>query len=556
MDPSLRSYKVRILSPEEHIDELGGEEQVCVNFYDELGRDMDQRTYKKVLVKDVYDSIEKGEPIDLDNCYVFGLDLNTYRKEKGSEQDEWLLLPPFSARGCFFDHHYSTDLSGAHFTGEKVDLSGSAFAHGIVRFRKTRSPEGGMDLKGAWFGEGDLDLKFAEFQKGGVDLEDASFGKGRISFVNVEFGEGPINFRNAELGDGDLDFHFARFSSGNICFDGIVLGEGKLDMRKADFGDGRFDMRRAYVGEGDVLFDESEFRKGKVNFRSTIFGKGRLSFHMSDLGEGDVVFDKADFGEGSISFRRAKMERVSFRDCHIDHYMDLRVEKADRIDLSDTVVSGLIDLIPSGTVDIGVLYITRMRNLGQLYVDWKKNNVEGLIERQSETDHKEKADQYRILKQDFSSIGDYEAEDLAYVRFKRQERKAELKERTEQGIGPALYAYPLTAFQWLVFDKMGKYATSPLRVFISILVTYTAFSLAYAFLPPLIEGDIVKTQEGVETLNLLERGFYHSGVPFLTIGSGNYHPVGHFRWISTIEGFIGVFLMSYFTVAFVRKILR
>ncbi len=551
MRSSFHTY--RVFSDEEQED---GRDRVRIAFYDELGRESGSSAYPVVSPQELFEAIDAGKPIDLTGSYVHGFSLADFREQKGMEEGEEVELPPFSAREAFFDHERYTDLSGAHFTGEKVDMSGVCTATGEMRLSRTRFPEGGVDLRNAWFGKGDLDFKFAVFPKGGLDLENARFGKGTVSFVNAEFGDGPVNFKNAELGDGDLDLHFARFSKGNICFDNIGLGVGKMDLRKADLGDGRFDMRRAYVGEGDVLFDESEFRKGKVNFRSTTFGKGKLSFHMADLGEGDVVFDKADFGEGSISFRRARMDRVSFQDCHIDHYMDLRVAEAQSIDLKDTVVHGLIDMIPTHRMEVGMLYLIRMRNLGQLFLDWELNEVEGLIEGQSDSSAREKADQYRILKQDFSNIGEYDAEDRAYVRFKRHERVADLRERTEKGLMAALYAYPLAAFQWLVFDKMGKYATDPLRVFVSMLVLYILFSSAYAFLPPWIEGDIVKTREGVETLNNLERGFYHSGVPFLTIGSGNYHPVGHFRWISTIEGFMGVFLMSYFTVAFVRKILR
>ena len=555
MHSELRSYTVRSLDPEQHDDKVGGKDRVSISFYDALGREREQRHYKQVQPREVYDAIEQGSAIDLDGGYIFGLDLNVLRKEKGLEADEELHLPPLTAREAFFDHLHCTDLSGASFSGEKLDLAGASFAQGTVRFYKARLPEGGMDLSGAWFGEGDLDLKFAVFQEGGVDLEEASLGRGRISFVNAEFGDGAVNFRNAKLGDGDLDFHFARFSSGHVCFDGIELGEGKLDMRKADFGDGRFDMRRAYVGKGDVLFDESEFKKGKVNFRSTIFGNGDLSFRMADLGEGEVIFDKADFGEGNISFRKAGMERISFRDCHIDHYMDLRVAKAESIDLSDTVVRGLIDMIPTAQMEVGALYLIRVRNLGQLFIDWEANGVERLIEGQTGTTVREKADQYRVLKEDFTNIGQYESEDRAYVRFKRHERRAWLKECLQERPSNAVWAYPSAAFQWLVFDKMGKYATDPLRVLSSMLVVYTLFSLSYVLLPQFLDGDVTSTLEG-QDLSRLAMGFYHSAITFLTIGYGDYHPTGHFRWISGVEGFMGIFLTAYFTVAFVRKILR
>ncbi|MBK7710318.1 MAG: hypothetical protein IPJ37_04745 [Bacteroidales bacterium] len=41
-----------------------------------------------------------------------------------------------------------------------------------------------------------------------------------------------------------------------------------------------------------------------------------------------------------------------------------------------------------------------------------------------------------------------------------------------------------------------------------------------------------------------------------TIGYGDVYPVGLSRLVSGLEGFMGVFMMSYFTVAFVRKVLR
>jgi hypothetical protein len=54
----------------------------------------------------------------------------------------------------------------------------------------------------------------------------------------------------------------------------------------------------------------------------------------------------------------------------------------------------------------------------------------------------------------------------------------------------------------------------------------------------------------------MARAFYHSAITFLTIGYGDHYPYGSIRWVSSMEGFFGLFLMSYFTVAFVRKVLR
>ncbi len=57
-------------------------------------------------------------------------------------------------------------------------------------------------------------------------------------------------------------------------------------------------------------------------------------------------------------------------------------------------------------------------------------------------------------------------------------------------------------------------------------------------------------------MSLLGKAIYYSAITFLTIGYGDYYPLGASQWLAGIEGFIGLFLMSYFTVAFVRKVLR
>ena len=52
-------------------------------------------------------------------------------------------------------------------------------------------------------------------------------------------------------------------------------------------------------------------------------------------------------------------------------------------------------------------------------------------------------------------------------------------------------------------------------------------------------------------------GLYFSGITFLTIGYGEVMPMGFWgSFLAIVEGFIGMFLMSYFSVAVVRKTLR
>ncbi len=106
---------------------------------------------------------------------------------------------------------------------------------------------------------------------------------------------------------------------------------------------------------------------------------------------------------------------------------------------------------------------------------------------------------------------------------------------------------------------MGKFATDPMRVLSTMLITYLMFTFLYVILAEFGNVHIVSSLFASDDPNILKpigKAFYHSAITFLTIGYGDYYPDGIARWISSVEGFVGLFLMSYFTVAFVRKILR
>ena len=69
-------------------------------------------------------------------------------------------------------------------------------------------------------------------------------------------------------------------------------------------------------------------------------------------------------------------------------------------------------------------------------------------------------------------------------------------------------------------------------------------------------GKTVSAVGNPDNLTPLLQSFYHCAVTFFTIGYGDVYPQGLSRVVSGLEGFMGVFMMSYFTVAFVRKVLR
>lgn len=540
-----------------YLNDASGNNIVSIDFFNDLGAISEQKEYKLVSPEEIYERIEKGEEIHLDKSYVKNFSLNEYRKRKGLPERDYVALKNFTAIDAFIDCDYSTDFSFSKFEGGEVLFSKCKFSNGNLSFYKTQFGKGNIDFSDAFFGKGNIDFQFSEIEKGDFTLENAKFCDGLVSFVNINFGDGKINFKDVDFGKGKVDFHYSRFGKGAKTFDKCVFGQGDVDFRRVEFGGGRVDFKRVDFGDGNVYFDETEFKDGKVNFKSSVFGNGSLSFIMVDFGTEEANFENVEFGEGTVTFERSKANVLSFRESHFNNYFDLRVASCKKIDLSETIIRDIVDFRSNiHKVEIEQLVLIGMRNLGRVFLDWKKNDAYNLIASQSEASDSEKAVQFRILKEDFRNNGQYDDEDKAYVAFKRFELKDEKKKLLEKHPKGAFWVMPLIGFQKLVFDRMGLYATAPMRVFSSMFIVYCVFSLLYVIIPLISDARINCPGEVDGFLGEVGNTFYFSAITFLTIGYGDCLPSGGLKWLSPTEGWVGVFMMSYFTVAFVRKILR
>ena len=80
---------------------------------------------------------------------------------------------------------------------------------------------------------------------------------------------------------------------------------------------------------------------------------------------------------GNVSFYESKVKSISLKSCHLDHYFDLRLSKADLLDITDTIARDIIDIEPYDfPVDIKTIDMSGMRLLGKLYIDWRHNKCE------------------------------------------------------------------------------------------------------------------------------------------------------------------------------------
>jgi len=527
-----------------------------------------------------YEQIAAGEPLNMDQCYVRDFSLSAYRDSKGLEKKAYVTIPALSARNAFFDARILNDFSFADFADGSVDFEFTHFASGPVSFNSSRfgdgNPvfnnmlfrDGNIDFGNAAFGagikgfknsvffEGKKDFQYCNFGDGEVSFNNTEFHGGELSFINAVFGTGNVSFKISRITEGKVVFHYARFGKGNISFERVEFGNSRVDFRAVEFGEGRVNFNRSFFGNGELTFEGSELPKGRFYFKRVVMGKGSVSFELAGFRDTELFFEKTDFGQRDVSFTGGTFRHLSLQSCHLDHYFDLRVASCDYLDLSDTVVRDIVDMQPyDQDVKIQVCNIFGMRLLGRLYLNWEENGVSGMITRQ-ESGYRMKAEQFRILKENFSVTGQYADEDKAYVCFKRYEALADLQDQKKKGFFAALNGRIQYAFKWLVFDKIGLYATDPVRVLISMVFAYLIFTIVYLVLPFLFDTKIVSSLGDPDKLSRMAVAFYHSAITFLTIGYGDYYPSGMIRWISGVEGFVGLFMMSYFTVAFVRKILR
>ncbi len=552
-----------------------------VTFLDEEGEEVGSELFGAVDINFVYEMIKEGQFLNLDEYYISEFSLSSFRQHNGYEKKDLVPIKGLSAKNAFFEARISTDFSfssfsdgdinfdGSHFARGKVHFNGSVFGMGNVVFSNTYFRDGNIEFTGSQFGDGDFLFKNAVVLDGKKDFQDLQFGNGEVSFANTEFNSGELLFINTRFNSGKfsfkvtritggrIDFHYSVFGDSEIQFERTEFGNSRVDFRTVDFGSGRINFNRSVFGTGEVNFEGASCKAGKMQFKKAEMGAGQKNFSLMEMENADVSFERTSFGSGDVSFYSSSFSSLSLKSCHLDSYFDLRLSKANFFDISDTIVRDIVDLEPYDfPVNINTLDMSGMRLIGKLYIDWRLNKCMKSIIGQEGTTLRQKSEQFRILKENFNSTGKYDDEDKAYIMFKRYESLSLLTERKEKGRIARFAGYIPYGFQWLVLDKIGLYATSPGRVLFSVIAFWLFFGLAYFVLDITGIGKTVSSVANPDMMSTFLQSFYHSAITFFTIGYGDVYPVGFSRIISGFEGFMGVFLMSYFTVAFVRKVLR
>lgn len=576
------NYKIKIKdTPFETEAGVKYNNTAAVSFLDENKKEIAYIELGFVDKEEIYQNLDQGKPINLDYCYIENFSLSEYRESRGIEKKTFIKIPGFSAYNTYFDSRIITDFSYSEFNDEYKNFENAYFLNGAVSFHSSRFRQEGLNFSYAYFNDGNVDFSNVDFGDGEVNFknawfgtghknfQDTRFGEGNVLFVNTEFNKGDVSFVNtifksnrvtfkvARFGEGKIGFHFARFHCQELIFERTEFGDGKVDFRTTEFADAKVSFNRAVFGNGEKSFEAAQHKGGKMTFRKSVWGDGNISFEQVEFDNTILYLDNADFGKGNLSFNKSRILELSLKSCHLDYYVDLRIAKCSSIDLSDTVARDIIDIKPYDfDLEIKTINFSGMRLIGRVYLDWLSNDVNKLIYTQTNTSLREKAEQFRILKENFNSAGQYDDEDKAYIQFKRNESKAILHESIKRNKISVLWQYPAYAFKMLVFDKMGLYATSPIRVIFSNIVIYFIFALLYTTIPYFTNTSITSAQAGQSFWIKFWDAVYYTGITYFTVGYGDILPEGSIRYLADITAFTGVFMMSYFTVAFVRKILR
>jgi len=556
MEIKIATYHVEIRNKTFHNEQRKCKQTAIVKTY-VANKLVSEISYGFVTKEEIYEQLKNNEDINLNHCYVKDFSISEYKKIIDFGDAQKIDINNFDAGNAFFDCNLSTDFSYVNFT-KKVKFNDTVFSHGNISFfQSVFSDDNDVEFINTSFGNGEINFQYVDFgDKNRVLFTSSNFYGGVVSFVNANFRNGDALFNDINFNNCRVKFHYSKFRKGGVNFQKSKFGNRTIDFRKVEFGSGRVDFRRAVFGNCYITFDEAEITSGKFNFRLTRFGDNDITFKQMNFGKAEVLFENVNFGTGQVSFSECIAKTISFKGSRLDVFLDLTVQQVDEIDLSDTVLRDIIDVKPNEhKISINLLYLQGMRNLGRFIIDWEKNNVKALIENQENTTLFQKAEQFDILKENFHLSGQYDDEDLAYIQFKRFELRAGYEKVLKKG-GTSLLKLPSYLFRWLIFDVMGLYATSPIRVLLSMVVVYALYSLLYLLLPVFNIGGIVNSVGATDGLSFVQTCFYHSAITFLTIGYGDYYPTGFSRGISIVEGWMGLFLMSYFTVAFVRKILR
>lgn len=427
--------------------------------------------------------------------------------------------------------------------GEGINFTSSVFNKGLV-------------LEKCYFYILDIAFNDSKIKEEFLFKKNEFYGRS-MQFMNSEIFSKRFVLTDSFFACDEFNFAFSKFHNSKIDLSKNHFECKRFGFRRVDFGKSTIDLKRSEFEDTTINFNETMMKEGKINLKFASIENSKLLFKNADLGTSEIILSSIYYGSGELNFEQIICGSLLFDHSELDGYIDLRVTQVGKIDLSNTIIRDVIDL-DAGIYDVKIetMYFKGTRLLGRIIMDWKRNKTRKMIMSQKDSSIQDKADQFNLLKENFRTNGQYNDEDKSYVNFKRLELNAEIARIPSYGWFKGTWKSIAATLQKIVYDGMGLYGTDPLRVLISMFAVYFGFTLGYYLLEISDMGELINSVGVVNGPNDWEKAMYHSAITFLTIGYGDFYPTGVCRGLSIAEGWAGLFMMAYFTVAFVRKILR
>ena len=587
------------------------EQTAIVTFLDDDGKKIKTEEYGLFEASEVLQLVEANKDISLDWCFVDDLDLSD------------CIIKTFSAQNAFFDTYIT--FQDAIFSDIAI-FEGATFCDiaifGGATFRAEVNFSNVTFYDGSYFGSisfnKQVDFSYAKFSVdqpsscfintifnhtifkeesnfhqasfcSGTDFESATFRK-LANFKSATFRQ-LANFKSATFSEANFEsatfrklanFEFATFSEANFesaSFNKMANFKFATFRQRANFKYATFSAANFESATFSVAsFGDSTFSI-TANFKFAAFKK--QAFFDFSIFSDTVIFAATRFGD-SISFELTIFKKlVLFQYITFNYPIYLIGAQCNLLYFDYCTFEKALDM---REVKLNILLLKDTDNFGHIYIEWQKSNVKKAIQNYSNDKikgyHWNRATQFRMLKENFRSLGQYDDEDAAYVAYRREEAWSKWHGEGISSRYRKTWYKITTLLRWLFKDMLGVYGTSPIRIFFSLIIIIVLFCFLYAYLglelspelqlklhmSKLTESKIIPAWIfqllpfcgiGIENFAYWIGLFYFSAITSFTVGYGDIAASNPDVAIaSAIQAFIGVALMSYFVVAFSHKVLR
>jgi len=368
--------------------------------------------------------------------------------------------------------------------------------------------------------QGETDFEGAMFRRW-ISFKGATF-QGRASFRKTMF-QGETDFTGTRFQDkGAFEFSSSHSSPSMSILPSFTM--------KADFGGGDFWEAKF---QGKVFFMNAEFQ-GRASFEYATFQEARFG--------GAKFREVASFSDTKFQ-GRVSFEHVTFQEGG-DFWGAIFQELADfsKTTFQEKVYFGMV-IAPR------TIYITWPQLDG--YMGYSRPN-------------------YFFLLRNFQQLGDTDGYDDCYYDFRVQARKHERR-----------WYNPIRGLEWVFLDLTCGYGVKPFRAIAWAGSLMFLFSLIYTK-KGAIELRVERqkcngvTKDGAPCqrdrmrgtefcpqhqdqatwFRRLKNAFYFSVGTFTTVGYGDWHPVGKYRYLAMSEGLVGWLVMALFLVTLGKKWIR